>query len=166
MILVLMGVSGCGKTTIGRLLSERLGWEFHDGDTFHSPEMKEKMRSGIPLNDDDRRPWLERLAALMRDAAGEGRSVIVGCSALRECYRTILKGDTREVRFVHLKGSAGLIASRLAVRAHEFMNPALLQSQFDTLEAPSDALDISIDAVPEEIVESIIGRLGLESTAV
>lgn len=160
--LVLMGVTGSGKTTIGRILSQRLGWPFLDGDDFHPPENVEKMAVGTPLTDDDRQPWLQRLAGEIGGRLDCGDSCLLACSALRVAYRQILAGERgQSVRFVHLQGSAELIGSRLQDRVHRYMPATLLQSQFDALEAPDDALTVEIDATPERIADAIIAEYGL-----
>jgi gluconokinase len=163
MIVVLMGVSGSGKTTIGTLLAERTGVVFADADDYHPAANKQKMASGQPLNDDDRQPWLERLNRLMRDWFEAGTGGVLACSALRAKYRATLIAGMPEgtVRFVLLEGSRELIAERLAERKHEFMNAKLLDSQFATLEPPSDALQIVNDRSPEEVVSEIQAHVSL-----
>lgn len=157
-----MGVSGCGKTTIASRLAQRLGWQFAEADLFHSSENVAKMRSGKPLTDEDRRPWLEAIAAWIdRERAG-GRPGVVTCSALRRRYRDIIVGDRKDVALVYLKGEQDLIARRLAARQHEYMPVSLLASQFETLEEPAadeHAIVESIEAAPEEIVARIVNRL-------
>lgn len=162
MIVIVMGVSGSGKTTVGKLIAERLGWRFEDADDYHSAENKAKMRSGHPLNDQDREPWLGSLRAMIEDRLEKDQPTIVACSALKNVYREKLipagvagaRGGTvpsnestpsdkltegkRRVIFLYLKASFDEIASRLAHRKHEFMNPDLLKSQFQTLEEPMD----------------------------
>ena len=151
MIVVVMGVSGCGKTTVGRALAEALGWPFLDADDFHPPANVEKMRAGTPLTDDDRWPWLDRLAAEMSAIDARGGGAVLGCSALKEAYRTRL-ARAGDVRLVHLKGDRATIASRLAARAGHYMPPTLLASQFATLEEPADAIVVDIRlAVPEQV---------------
>ena len=156
MIIILMGVSGCGKTTVGRLLAERLGWEFLDGDNFHPPDNVTKMSRGTPLTDADRAGWLDRLAGLITESLQQGRSVVLACSALKQSYRDRLTVSPRQVRFVYLKGSRELIGSRLLERAGHFMPPGLLESQFKDLEEPGNALVVDIRLSPEENVELII----------
>lgn len=160
-IVVLMGVSGSGKTTIGTLLAQRGGAVFADGDDYHPLANKEKMKAGQPLNDEDREPWLERLNVLLRDWLETGTSGVLACSALKQKYREILSAHTPEgsVQFVLLEGSKELIASRLAARNHEFMNPGLLDSQFKTLEDPGDALHVKNDRTPDEVVTEILTKL-------
>jgi gluconokinase len=158
MIVIVMGVTGAGKTTIGRLLAAQLGWQFADADDFHPPSNVDKMRSGIPLGDDDRRPWLERLRAEIDGWLGEGRNVVLACSALKRSYRQELEAGPG-VRFVYLKGSAELIANRLRSRHGHFADEKILAGQFADLEEPEGAVDI--DATPEEIVAEIRAKLGL-----
>ncbi|HRO61021.1 MAG TPA: gluconokinase, GntK/IdnK-type [Burkholderiaceae bacterium] len=157
--IVIMGVAGCGKTTVGRALAQRLGWRFADGDDFHPPANVEKMRAGIALDDDDRRPWLERLNALLREAATRGEPMVLACSALRRHYRELLADRMPGLRFVHLSGSQELIGQRLAERQHRYMPASLLASQFAALEAPRDALTLDVGPPVEELVASICERL-------
>lgn len=158
MIVVLMGVSGAGKTTIGSLLAERTGTVFADADEYHPLANKQKMASGQPLNDDDRQPWLETLNTLLRGWHDSSKGGVLACSALKEKYRATLAADMPQgsVAFVLLDGSRELIAERLAARKHEFMNPKLLETQLATLEPPADALRIVNDRPPEEVVEQIL----------
>lgn len=150
-----MGVSGVGKTTIGKLLAQELGWPFYDGDDFHPQSNRQKLQRGIPLTDEDRWPWLETLAQLIRQQEWG----VLACSALKEAYRRKLK--VADVRFVYLKGSVTLIQSRLEARKDHFFNPALLQSQLQTLETPSDALTLEVNSSPEAIVRQIRQSLGI-----
>ena len=161
MIIVLMGVSGSGKTTVGRVLSDRLGWRFVDADDFHPASNVQKMRSGIPLTDEDRWPWLDRLNALLRAEQSTGRDVIIGCSALKARYRERLSAGLAEVRWVHLKGSFELIESRLKARRGHYMPPKLLASQFAALEEPEEALALDIGAEPQTLASQLIESLRL-----
>ncbi len=163
MIVVLMGVSGSGKTTIGMLLAERTGAVFADADDYHPAANKAKMAEGQPLNDEDRQPWLETLNQLLLGWLREGKPGVLACSALKEKYRlTLSQGIAEsELRFVWLDGPKALIAERLAKRHHEFMNSKLLDSQIATLEIPKDALRVEIDSEPEEIVERILEQVPL-----
>jgi gluconokinase len=161
MIVVLMGVSGSGKTTIGTLLAERMGTVFADADDYHPAANKAKMAAGHPLNDDDRQPWLETLNRLMRSWNESGKGGVLACSALKESYRATLASGmpAGAVKFVLLDGDRELIASRLAQRKHEYMNPKLLESQLATLEPPADALIVVNDRAPAEIVQRILTEL-------
>jgi gluconokinase len=159
MIVVLMGVTGTGKTTVGRLLAKALDAEFAEGDSYHPPANVEKMRSGIPLDDDDRRPWLETLSAEIGRWLAEGRTVVLACSALRQAYRDLLAAGRPGVRFVHLKGEEALLRSRLEERRGHYMPPSLLASQLATLEPPTDAITIDVSAPPEAIVGQIRAAL-------
>jgi gluconokinase len=156
---VLMGVSGSGKTTVGRLLADRLGWTFLDADDFHTAANVEKMRRGEPLTDADRGPWLHALASALRDRLDGGDSVVLACSALKSDYRDVLRIDDR-VRFAFLEADAALLQGRLAGRAGHYFNPALLASQLATLEPPDDALVLDASRPPEEIALEIEGSLG------
>jgi len=153
--IILMGVSGCGKTSVGEALSAKLGWPFYDGDDFHPQANIDKMALGIPLNDDDRQPWLERLHALIAEQLDAGRSLIVASSALKESYRQTLQGGRDAVLFVHLVGDFDLIYARMRGRSDHYMKAEMLQSQFDTLEKPQDALSVPIDQPVSAIVEAI-----------
>ena len=162
MIVVLIGVSGVGKTTVGEALAADLGWTSVEADEFHPPANVEKMRAGTPLTDDDRRPWLRALRDRIVEACGRGENAVLACSALKADYREYLeRGCPAEVRYVHLRGSAELVRRRLEGRDGHFMNPALLESQFETLEPPEG--DVQVDAAPppEVIVAEIRRSLGL-----
>lgn len=163
MIVVLMGVSGSGKTTIGTRLAERSGVVFADADDYHPAANKAKMAAGNPLNDDDRQPWLETLNQLMKGWFDAGKGGVLACSALKEKYRATLSAGmpANAVHFVLLDGSAEMIAARLAVRKHEYMNPKLLESQFKTLEkpGPGEAYTIVNDRPPDTIVDEILAHI-------
>lgn len=165
--LILMGVCGCGKTAVGTLLAQRLGGSFEDGDDFHSDEAREKMRSGQPLTDDDRRPWYARLRARVEAVRATGQPYVLACSALKRDYRAWLRvGDGPEsMRFAHLDGSFELIESRLAARKGHFMPPTLLASQFATLELGDDITPVDIDQSVEGIVEDILSRIYTKAIA-
>jgi gluconokinase len=154
MIIILTGVSGSGKTTIGRLLARDLGWDFYDADDYHPPENIAKMASGIPLTDEDRQPWLQALHALILDRIQQNEQAVIACSALKEIYRSRLHIN-HIVQFVYLVGSFELIKERLMSRQRHFMTTDLLASQFAALEEPQDVLAIDISATPEEIVSAI-----------
>ena len=162
--LVVMGVSGSGKSTIADRLAARLDWRFEDGDGFHPPGNVAKMSAGQPLTDDDRRPWLQAIADEIDRVSRRGERLVVACSALKRAYRDILSHGRKDVRFVFLNGSYELIASRLAARKGHFMPPGLLASQFKTLEPPDTSehpVTVSIDAPVETIVDDIIHQLKL-----
>ena len=162
-IIVIMGVSGCGKSSVGEELSRLLGVQFLDGDGFHPPANKEKMRQGIPLEDEDRWPWLKILANALKKSAVENAKVVGACSALRRAYRDYLTEQAGEpITFVHLSGEKELIMSRIGVREHEYMPTSLLDSQFATLEVPGEdenvlTLDIdqSIDALANQALDAL-----------
>lgn len=159
MIVVVMGVSGCGKSTVGRMIAERLGCAFRDGDEFHSDANRAKMHAGIPLNDDDRKPWLEAIRAYMDEMTSGGRSLVVACSALKQRYRDVLRGPAGNAEFVYLKGDFELLQGRLSARKDHFFNPALLRSQFDALEEPTDAIVVDIALPPETVVQQATEQL-------
>lgn len=161
MIVVLMGVTGSGKTTIGELLAQRTGAIFADADDYHPEANKQKMAAGHPLNDEDRQPWLETLNQLLRGWYQSAQSGVLACSALKQQYRDTLETNLPNgaVTFVWLDTPKEIIAERLAARHHEFMNPNLLQSQIDTLEPPVDALRIVNDRAPEEVVDTILEKI-------
>ena len=158
MIVVLMGVSGSGKTTIGTLLAERADAVFADADDYHPLANKRKMAAGQALNDEDRQPWLEELNRLMQGWFAAGKSGVLACSALKAKYRDTLSAGmpADAVHFVLLDGSRELIAQRLAAREHEYMNPNLLDSQLKTLEPPADAFAIVNDRAPDVIADQIL----------
>jgi gluconokinase len=164
MVIVVMGVTGSGKTTIGDLLARRLGWEFADADDFHSPANKERMHKGIPLSDADRLPWLATIHDQIAKWLALKQNVVLACSALKQSYRQLLWTGP-EVQFVYLKGSYELIAERLRARKGHFADEHILAGQFADLEEPSDAVTVDIGASPEEIVDEICRRLGLRPQA-
>ena len=158
MIVVLMGVVGAGKTTIGRLLAQRLRWEFVDADSFHSNENVEKIRHGIPLDDNDRAPWLNAIRKAVEQWIAELRDVVLACSALKKIYREQLNVSP-EVKFVFLKGDSDLIAERLHSRKGHFATEELLASQFAILEEPRGAIVVDVNGSPETVVEEVLLRL-------
>jgi gluconokinase len=160
MIIILMGVSGSGKTTVGRLLARDLGWPFYDGDDFHPQANIDKMRQGIPLTDADRDSWLTALRRQIDNLIGNHQSAVLACSALKQAYRDRLRGDWPEVRFIYLKGDYALIRRRLRKRRGHFMKADLLTSQFATLEEPQGVPTVDIAQTPEAIVECIKQALG------
>ena len=155
-----MGVTGSGKTTIGVLLAQRLGWEFVDADSFHSPENVEKIRQGIPLDDADRAPWLRTLRDAMEGWVAQHKSMVLACSALKKSYRDEL-WIAGETRFVYLKGSYDLIYQRLRHRHGHFASETILASQFAALEEPEDAITVDIDRSEGEIVAEIVRQLSV-----
>ncbi len=157
MVLVIMGVVGSGKTTVGTLLAEKLGWEFSDADDFHPAENIRKISEGIPLIDADRAPWLAAMRQAIQRWQKEGKSVVLACSALKHSYREELRAG--HVRFVYLKGDAQLIGQRLHARRGHFANDSILESQFADLQEPHDAIAVSIAQTPEAIVAEIIDKL-------
>lgn len=160
MIVVLMGVSGVGKTTIGRLLAADLGWPFLDADDFHPPANVEKMSRGLPLTDTDREPWLESLRGAIGESLVRGESAVLACSALKEAYRDRLRVDA-SVRFIHLKADPEVIRRRLGERREHFFVPDLLASQLEALENPRDALVVDVADAPEAVAHRIAHGLGL-----
>ena len=160
MIVIVMGTTASGKTTIGSLLAERLGWEFVDADDFHPPANVEKMRRGIPLTDADREPWLEALHGEIVQWSAESRNVVLACSALKASYRDELRASD-DVRFVYLKGSYELFSQRVLSRKGHFAKQDLLASQFATLEEPTDAIRVDAAPPPDQIVAEVRKRLGL-----
>ena len=174
-----MGVAGAGKTTVGMELARRLGWRFYDADDFHSEANRQKMAAGIALTDLDRAPWLETIRHLIDRCVRDSTPAVIACSALKKNYRDLITRDvitrdaitrdaitpaSSDIRFVFLNGPPELIARRLAARKAHFFDPALLQSQLETLEVPNDttAITVDISLPPSEIVETLIRRLGLD----
>jgi gluconokinase len=161
MIVIVMGVVGAGKTTAGKLLASELGWQFADADDFHPASNVEKITHGIPLTDEDREPWLDRLRDAILNWIAIGQSTVLACSALKRSYRAKLQAAS-EVRFIFLKGSAVLIAQRLQARHGHFAGEAILASQLADLEEPQNAVTVEISGTPREIVDQIRKALGLE----
>ena len=160
MIAVITGVTGSGKTTIGKLLAVQLRWKFYEGDDFHPPANLEKLKRGEPLDDQDRLPWLTAIRDTIRAAIDRGEDAVVACSALKESYRRMLR-ISPDVIMVHLEADPELIEKRLKHRSGHFMNPVLVQSQFETLEEPEGALQIDAGMRPGEIVGAIKARFAL-----
>lgn len=161
MVIVLMGVAGSGKTTIGQELAAQLGWGFADADHFHPAANVAKMSVGQPLDDNDRAPWLAAIRAYIDAELAAGRNAIVTCSALKQRYRDVLIGDPVRVKLVYLKGTRDVLWSRISGRQGHFMKPAMLDGQLATLEEPANAVVIEIDRSPEEIVPEIRRALSL-----
>ncbi|WP_244607280.1 gluconokinase [Bosea sp. CS1GBMeth4] len=163
-VVVVMGVASSGKTSLGERLAERLGWPFRDADTFHPPANVAKMSAGIPLTDEDRKPWLAAIAAWIDGLRASGGNGIVTCSALKKAYRDVIVGGRPDVALVYLRGSRELIGQRMAARQHHFMPPSLLDSQFATLEEPGadeKPLVVQVEASKEAIVEQVVRKLRL-----
>jgi gluconokinase len=162
MVIILMGVSGVGKTTLARALAEQLGWRFVEGDDFHPEGNVVKMAAGVPLTDEDRAPWLERLRQLVAQALERGEDVVMTCSALRRSYRERLTVDPSRIRWVYLKAPRAVLSSRMLGRTGHFMPPSLLDSQLATLEAPEGVLEVDVGtgSVPE-LVSRLRAGLGL-----
>jgi gluconokinase len=156
---VVMGVSGCGKSSVGKALVEYLGWDFYDADNFHPPENVAKMASGVPLNDLDRAPWLASLRRLISASLKQNHPGVLACSALKENYRQQLLEGNEGVQVVYLKGSYDLIWSRMSTRPDHYMKPHMLQSQFDTLEEPSNALILDISLAVDDVLKMIINNM-------
>lgn len=152
MILIVMGVAGSGKTTVGALYAQRHECVFMDADDYHSPDNIAKMRQGTPLQDEDRWPWLDRMNQLLKQAAQKGESVVLACSALKQRYRDRLALDLVDVRWVYLKGDFDVIRTRLEARKGHYMKAGLLESQFAALEAPIDAIELDVAPSPQDIV--------------
>ena len=163
-VIVVMGVSGSGKTTIANELARQLGWEFEDGDWFHPAANVEKMHNGVALTDEDRRPWLEAVATWIDNTRRAGEHAVVACSVLKRRYRDILIGDRTDVRLVYLRGDETLIARRIATRHEHFMPQSLLHSQFEALEEPGPdeaPITVPIEPQPREIVAQILSALAM-----
>ena len=156
---IVMGVSGCGKTSVGEALAKQLGWDFYDADDFHPRENVAKMANGIPLNDSDRAPWLASLHDVISSSLKADRPGVLACSALKERYRQQLMEGNEDVKLVYLKGSYDLIWSRMEIRKGHYMKPHMLQSQFEALEEPSNALTMDVSISVDEIVQEIISTL-------
>ena len=159
MFIILMGVAGSGKTTIGQLLAHQLKCPFYDGDDYHPPANVAKMASGIPLGDDDRAAWLASLAGLIRDGLERGENGVIACSALRGIYRNVLCVDPARVKFFYLKGDYNTILERMRSRGEHYMKPAMLQSQFTALEEPADVPWLDVKLEPAEIVRRIVEHI-------
>lgn len=155
MVIILMGVAGSGKTTVGEKLAAALGWSFRDADEFHPPENVAKMSAGTPLTDTDRAPWLAAIRAHIDACLARGEGSVVTCSALKERYRAVLLADPARVKLVHLTGEPALLAARIGARLGHFMKPEMLPSQLAALEPPRDALVVDIAPPPDEIVTHI-----------
>lgn len=156
---IVMGVSGSGKTSVGKALADRLGWNFYDADDFHPPANIAKMAEGTPLDDLDRAPWLAALHDLISSSLQADRRGVLACSALKERYREKLMKDCEDVQVIHLKGSYELIWSRMQKRTDHYMKPRMLQSQFESLEEPPNALTVDISASVDDIVQTILDHL-------
>jgi gluconokinase len=166
--LIVMGPSSTGKTTTARMLAEALGWPYAEGDTFHPAANIAKMSKGVPLDDEDRAPWLEKIRAYIDAEAASGRNVIITCSALKRAYRDTLRRAKADVRFVELIADRALVADRMAHRTGHFMPPSLLDSQFDTLEdlaADERGVQVTVDVPPEQVVARALEGLGLTDRA-
>jgi gluconokinase len=163
MVVIVFGVSGAGKTTVGKLLAQQLGWQFYEGDDFHPAANIEKMHHGVPLTDEDRWPWLESLRELIQRCLSSKQNAVLACSALKKSYRHLLRVDV-EVRFVFLRGDYAVIADQLRGRRGHFMDPRLLKSQFADLEEPESAehaIVVELGRKPTELVEEIRAKLRL-----
>jgi gluconokinase len=160
-VVIVMGVSGSGKTTVGRLLAERLLWDFIEGDDLHPPGNIEKMAAGVPLDDGDRAPWLRAIRAAIEACTVRGGKAVVACSSLKHSYRALLAPDPADVRFAYLRGASALFAGRLRGRSGHFMKESLLPSQFEVLEEPLDALALDASLAPVVVVDKILEVLAL-----
>ena len=158
-IVIVMGVSGCGKTTVAVLLAGRLGWKFQEGDALHPRANVDKMSRGVPLSDADRLPWLDSIAALIDRWSAEGASGLIACSALKRAYRERIRAGRRDVAFIYLRGARELISARLSRRTGHYMPAGLLASQFEALEEPGadePVITVDISGSPDQIVEAIL----------
>ena len=160
MIILVMGVTGSGKTTVGERLARRLGWDFLDADNFHSASNIEKMKHGIPLTDADREPWLRAIHEELVRRSSAGQSAVLGCSALKQSYRDELSKNV-DLKTIYLKGSYDLLAERIHERQHHFAGESILAGQFADLEVPGDAMVLDVRKTPEELVSEAIARLNL-----
>jgi gluconokinase len=161
MVVIVMGVTASGKTTMGSRLAADLGWPFYDADSFHPPENIARMTKGIPLTDADREPWLRAIRARIDHVLGDGGSAVIGCSALKSDYRHVLADGAAGVHFIYLRGDEPLLAERLRHRVGHFMNPRLLRSQLETLEEPGDAVTVEIALPLAAQVRRSRGALGI-----
>ena len=164
MIIVVMGVTGVGKTTIGSALAMQLGYAFEDADAYHSAANVEKMSHGIPLTDADRIPWLEAMHRMLKERNDAGTSVVLACSALKQEYRDLLANDV-PITWIYLRGSAAVIRERIQHRHGHFAKEDLLKSQFDTLEEPTDAVVVDANRAPDEIVRDILPRIQISASS-
>lgn len=158
-IVIVTGVTGSGKSTVGRALADRLGWRFHDADDLHSAENVERMRRNEPLTDAQRLPWLRRVRAVVEEAARDGRGEVIACSALKARYRETIAGGVAGVRFVHLTGTPELLRERLTHRPDHFAGPGLLDSQLAALEPPGEALTLDVQLPVDALVDAIVRNL-------
>jgi gluconokinase len=161
MILLVMGVTGSGKTTVANLLADRLGWQFLEADDFHSPANKQKMHAGIPLTNEDRIPWLQSIHQELLRQHKQGSNIVLACSALKAEYRRVLEAGL-PLKVIYLRGGYELIRARLHARHGHFAGEAILADQFANLEEPHDAIAVNVEAPPEQIVNEIIAALGLQ----
>ena len=157
--IIVMGVSGCGKSSVGKLLAEKLGWDFYDADDFHPPVNVKKMADGIPLDDSDRAPWLALLHELISSSLKQNQPGVLACSALKERYRQQLIEGNENVQLVYLKGNYDLIWSRMSTRREHYMQPEMLQSQFDALEEPVNALTMDISGPVDDISSKVLEQV-------
>ncbi|MFN8552191.1 MAG: gluconokinase [Candidatus Obscuribacterales bacterium] len=161
-VIIVMGVAGSGKTTVGQSLAQRLQWNFADADDYHPPANVTKMSAGQPLTDEDRKPWLSALSSMIQNWIATGQSTVLACSALRSSYRDILQTDNNSVALIYLKADFELFNKRLSGRSGHFMKATMLTSQFQTLEEPEDVCTVDASKDPVEIVDEICRRLALK----